>query len=372
MSRKIAVKRLTASDLTIFRNIFETRGAGGNQKSINLNADIFIDVLYPSLPDAPEAEDGRLPVDLYVYGPGPGAELNLQRKIIKGGTYKNWRLDGEFIREEPARFDHLHPDDYVVMEFVGNIVPTQAKLLFVAKTLPADATLYQQLHAVMPPGARSMLAVNAQQLASFIRAAGVPPDHPANEFILDAALEDAVQGGQEGIRRLLSRRSGRAVSVSDLRRARAQNDRDGELGEEFVNEHLSGERTAGRITGFRWESRDNPVSPFDFAIQWQKANTKMDVKSTRGEFERPIHVSIGQLVEMVRGPERYDLYRVYAMTESEARLRVARDVKAFAEGILNSLASLPAGVTVDSVSVLPASVGAWEPETALTLTPDEE
>ncbi len=372
MSRKIAVKRLTASDLTIFERIFKTRTGGGKQKSINLNADVFIDVLFPTLPDADEVADGRLTLELFIYGPANGAELNITRKIIKTGSYKNWRLDGEFIREDPDRFDKLHPNDFVVMEFLGSIFPTQAKLLFVAASESSDASLHAALTGVLPVGGESMIALSAERLTAAIASAAVPPDHVANEFALDAALEDAVQGGQEGIRRLLSRRSGRAISVSDLRRARAQNDKDGELGEEFVNEHLSGEQTAARITAFRWESRDNPVSPFDFTIQWPSESTKLDVKSTRGVFERPLHISIGQLVEMVRGPERYDLYRVYLMTEREARLRIARDAKAFAQSVLTSIASLPPGVTVDSVSVAPASVGTWGPEITLTLAAEEE
>lgn len=47
MSR-IAVKTLTGSDLTLFEWHFRNKNAG-NQKSINLNANIFIDELYPYL-----------------------------------------------------------------------------------------------------------------------------------------------------------------------------------------------------------------------------------------------------------------------------------------------------------------------------------
>ena len=96
MNNKILIKRLTASDLTLFKWHFENINAG-NQKAINLNRDIFIDILYPSLPIVAEEEGWRFPLDLYLFGPGLHKEYNLQRKIIKGGTYKNWRLDGEFI-----------------------------------------------------------------------------------------------------------------------------------------------------------------------------------------------------------------------------------------------------------------------------------
>ena len=46
MINKLALKRLTASDLTLFEWHFNYRNAG-NQKAINLNADVFKDQLYP-------------------------------------------------------------------------------------------------------------------------------------------------------------------------------------------------------------------------------------------------------------------------------------------------------------------------------------
>src|ERR1017187_2059527 len=88
MQKRLAVKRLTASDLTIFERQFRKRNAG-NQKSINLNADVFIDKLFPFLPEASADTNGRIPLDLYVYGPGHSGAHNLQRKIFKGRSHKS-------------------------------------------------------------------------------------------------------------------------------------------------------------------------------------------------------------------------------------------------------------------------------------------
>jgi len=41
MTTRLALKRLTDSDLTIFETLFR-KLAAGNQKAINLNADVFI------------------------------------------------------------------------------------------------------------------------------------------------------------------------------------------------------------------------------------------------------------------------------------------------------------------------------------------
>ena len=74
--RRLALKHLTRSDLTLFRWHFENENAG-RQKAINLNADVFIEALYPALPPLAQERDGRLPIDLYIYGPGMASELNL-------------------------------------------------------------------------------------------------------------------------------------------------------------------------------------------------------------------------------------------------------------------------------------------------------
>ena len=93
MLDKLALKRLTASDLTFFEWHFRNHNAG-NQKAINLNADVFIDQLYPALDAIVRDRHNKLGIDLWIAGPGAADPVNLQRKIIKGAAYKNWRLDG--------------------------------------------------------------------------------------------------------------------------------------------------------------------------------------------------------------------------------------------------------------------------------------
>ena len=129
MLRKLAIKRLTASDLTLFEWHFRNHTAG-NQKAINLNADVFIDQLYPALPELATEKGGKIPLDLFIYGPGFAGEHNLQRKIVKFGAYKNWRLNGEYIADPtdfPERFRILSPGDYAIFDFEGAAVPTSAR-----------------------------------------------------------------------------------------------------------------------------------------------------------------------------------------------------------------------------------------------------
>lgn len=128
VARKLAVKRLTASDLTFFEWHFRNHNAG-NQKAINLNADVFVDELYPALPEL-SIDSGKVPVDISVFGPNGKGLQNLQRKIVKFGTYKNWRLNGEFIynpNEDPGRYNVLSPGDFAFLEFSGAALPASLK-----------------------------------------------------------------------------------------------------------------------------------------------------------------------------------------------------------------------------------------------------
>lgn len=140
MTSKLAVKRLAASDLTLFEWQFQHRNVGG-QKSINLNADVFVDSLFPAIAEATRGT-GMVTLDLTIFGPGNRPSINLQRKIIKRATYKNWRLDGETIRNpegEPTRFNLLDAGDYAIFAFEGEIVPSSATALFVARAVAEDA-----------------------------------------------------------------------------------------------------------------------------------------------------------------------------------------------------------------------------------------
>jgi hypothetical protein len=132
--KKLALKRLTKSDLTIFEWHFRNRNAG-NQKSINLNADVFVNELYPAVPAAALTNGNEMPVSVSIFGPGVKTELPLARKIIKGAAYKNWRLNGEFIFNpagDPERFNVLVPGDLAVMEFLGEARPTSLRMFLLA------------------------------------------------------------------------------------------------------------------------------------------------------------------------------------------------------------------------------------------------
>lgn len=372
MTGKLAIKKLTASDLTFFEWHFRHRNAG-NQKAINLNRDVFIDKLYPDLPAIARRKGPRFPIELSIYGPGLANEYNRQRKIVKGNSYKNWRLDGEVIydpEDEPGRFSRLEPGDLAVFQFVGDEKPQSARMVLVAATLPEDCSLHEALTQHM--SGRSMVAVSSSELSSIIKVSSVSDAHPIHELVLDADLEDAAFEGIHGIQKLARRPSGRQISRDQLQHARQNAEEIGQQGEDLVNAYLSALKEEGKIRDFEWVSTTNAVSPYDFRVDTGKPpGVLIEVKSTDGDFDRIIHISFNELRKMAEGPEQYDIYRVYNITGDSAKLRVARDVGKYARTILDSLKNLPNGVSVDSISVAP-SVFAFDAAETLRQSDGEE
>jgi len=370
MHRRIALKRLTASDLTLFEWQFRNRPTG-NQKSINLNTDVFIDELYPSLPEIATSRNNRIPLDLSIYGPGHSGLHNLQRKILKGSAYKNWRLDGEYINnpdDEPERYNVLQPGDIAVFDFSGTVVPDAAKLVLISQELDTDQVIHMELSALL--GARSMAAVSLAQLQA-VTDRLTDDAHPFHELTLDAELEDAALGGVKGITALHRSPSTRVLSRDELQRALRAAEEVGRAGEELIYQYLSEQKAKGAILDFAWASDANAVAPYDFLIILpDKQEIAIDAKSTSGEFERPLHISTAELIEMT-GKRLYDIYRVFEVSDSGGNLCIAENVRAFADAVLKSLDQLPKGVQADSVSV-DISALKFGPALALSLPDPEE
>ena len=352
---RTALKKLTRSDLTLFETLFRRIGAG-NQKAINLNADVFVDGLYPALAEPSSAGMTRLPVDVDILGPGGAPRINLQRKIVKGTSYKNWRLNGEFIHDpegQAGRFDSLAEDDFAILEFSGEPLPSAVLLVLVSRALSSE--LHKECSALID--GRSMVALDSAQIDRLVAVVGSPLDLPlAGGGQMEGALEDAALGGENGAATLRRRSETRPVSAEELLEARRRADETGQVGEELVAAHLDEEKAAGRIAGFDWESRSNAVAPFDFRITAvDGSETLVDVKSTRTAFDNPLHVSTGELSCMVASPN-YRIYRVSGITASTAQLAVSEPMAAVAAGIQKAFSGLPAGVKVDSVAIDPRTL----------------
>ncbi|WP_129974039.1 MULTISPECIES: DUF3883 domain-containing protein [Pseudomonas] len=350
---KFAIKRLSRSDLTFFTWHFKMLNAG-NQKSINLNAAVFVSELFPELPNV-AAKKGKASflVDVSIYGPGAAPRHSLARKIVKGEGYKNWRLNGEFVEnplDMPDRYNVLREGDFAILIFNDGMAPEELKLILVGAMSSEDVKLHASISEFM--NGRSMSAVAPADLERIVIESDVDDLHAAKLMDVEGAFEDASQGGLYGVQQLQKWSGKRTISKEDLRRARENADIVGTLGEEFVDAFLQDQKNRGAIDSYQWSSSANAIEAFDFVIG---ACDYLDVKSTSGGFSQKIHISINELLHMRELPS-YKIYRVYSMDKQSAKLRISNDMHDFAVALLQQIEPLAFGARVDTISVSPDSL----------------
>jgi hypothetical protein len=371
VSRKLALKRLTASDLTLFKWHFLNRPAG-NQKAINMDQRVLVHALYPSLPEAVESlPDPRVLINLSILGPGLAGPHPLARKILK--QQKNWRLDGEFIEnpnDAPERFNGLREGDFALLEFRGAPLPNVVRMALISRNHAEDTGLHAEFESRF--GATSMSTLDDATLDQIVDTAAPPVGHPIFDLVDTEVLEDVALGGTESIEKLLKRRKGRGLSPEDLKNSKEVAERNGRLGEEILNEHFEVLRTQGTLGGFEWVSASNAISPYDFHLTTGAGPIErlLDAKATSGSFSNPIHLSLAELIRSQQGDFPYDIYRLYEVREASAKLRVARNVGPALRPILDAVAKLPARVTVDGFCI-PTDLLSFDAEVVIILSDED-
>jgi hypothetical protein len=143
------------------------------------------------------------------------------------------------------------------------------------------------------------------------------------------------------------------VSHEDMIEGQAQAQKIGIKGEFIVDAYFKSLQQNDESFSFEWISKKDSTSPYDFWIYQNGEKILIDVKSTSGAFDNIIHISLSELRQMVAGKNRYDIYRVFDISEvnKSAKLRIAKDIKSFAKAILKIFDQLPGGILVDSISV---------------------
>jgi hypothetical protein len=280
---------------------------------------------------------------------------------VRSENSKNWRLNGETIPAlaETTRFNVLEAGDFAIFDFNEGMTPSSVTIVFIATSVPEDRTIHDALDSYL--GSRKMIALSSSDLESVVRSTDAVEEHPIFRVTVDvdqpdSDLEEVALGGSLKPRRrgIRSRPSMRVISREDLLKAKENADSTGRRGEQFVNDYLIKLQAERSIQNFRWVSDENAVSSYDFQIHDGVSEVFVDVKSTQGEFERDLHISYNELLQMAAGPQRYDIYRVYEIKEGSAQLRIARDMKSFSERILSVLNALPEEITSDSISFPPS------------------
>lgn len=379
---KFAVKRLRRSDLTFFEYQFRRQNAG-NQKSINLNRDVFIDALFPSAPgiaarNGSAGDPAPFHLRLTIYGPGLRRMPQVVTRSVlpKTETQKNWRLNGEFVRDpddDPARYHDLQPDDVAVLGFEGDAYPTAVTLVLLSQSEPDDRQLRADVLAAI--GGKRMGAIDPVVLGTII--AGAPANHPIRELLdlnLDEALEGAALGTADDVRRVLASGSIRRMSARALQEARARAEAVGREGEVLLNDVMKGWTDRGRLQEANWIAEANAVNPWDFEVRLPSGElVRIEVKTTSGPFERAFHISQAE-IECAADPAapRTDLYRIFDLKDGVAQVRVIQDIRAFAAGILAVTNALGTGIEPDGFTVSPERVGSWSQAEPLVARQEEQ
>lgn len=364
---KFAAKRLTRSDLTLFDYHYKTINAG-KQKAINLNRDVFVDLIFPAAPGHASGKAAQFLVSLRVFGPGGIRDVqSMSRKVIAaGGRQKNWRLNGETIHDPddgsyPGRYNDLQGGDYALFGFEGGDLPDTIDMVLLSQNSGADAAVLAALGNIGGP--RSMFSLSQADLA--VLAAAAAPDHPVYELVdpgADGVLEEAVLGSAAAVRQL-RRHTIRRQSAEELAAARLRAQAVGRDGEVLVDAFLKRLVAEERIAGFVWESEVNAINPWDMTLtRLDGSPRRVEVKTTSGPHDRGIHVSQAELDAAVEvNAPTTQIWRISDINAEGGVLRRSKNFKAVARTICDLWAGFGAGLAVDSWTVDPARLEWGDP-----------
>ncbi len=358
MSMKIALKRLSASDCTFFEGPFR-RSNVGNQKGINLNADVLVERLYPSLPSIAAATGDQVPLRVNIYGPGGKPQETITRKIIKTATYKNWRLNGETVRgpiSDHTRYDGVTARDIAVMVFHDDRgAPHTIDLILVSQSDASDSAIIGKLTRLFDK--KTMVEATAEQLALVVTESAAPANHPirlaAFDPVFQAELEDAVSGGLAGTNKILHHKSRVSkITASEVATIMADLQLTGQDGEAILNGWFQERVAAGQLHSAKWTSADNAFAPYDFLVKDNpNSDHKIDAKTTKGPFTNTIHISMAELTDAA-GEVPYRINRLYEINEDGAKMTSSHNINEFARNLVKTLKDhMPPGVVADSFSV---------------------
>lgn len=353
MSRKLALKKLKSSDLSFFKARFEKEGTA-KQKAFNLDVKVMESpAFYPGLRTLlePLPKKGTF-VELTLQGPGLAPMETLVRRVKIDA--KNIRLNGEFVHDpegQTGRFASMMPDDFAVIEFVGTGLPSAVKVVLVSSASEQDLGLYAAFRKLLPNAGDSMIPLTEELLRSAVNEAAPVAGHPILEWLDGVLLEEAAVGNPEAIRQLNVSRPGRGISPDDFKESLAAAALTGELGEKLMDQWLSG--TVQGVTSHEWVSITNAIAPFDFRIEQAGLTREADAKSTSGKFDTPLHLSAGEIRYATSSARPYDIYRLFEVKATGARMRVANDVRQKLQAVQAFIDACPEGAQVDSLTFKP-------------------
>lgn len=241
---RFVVKRFSESDLTLFESRFRNQDGDSRQKAINLNRNVFVDVLYPALRDFSRELGARIPVQLLIQGPNgdPFVQEETPPIMAARAAQKNWRLNGGTIPDPPGnpRYDGLRKSDFALLAVDDDVTPRIIRMVLVSRASPNDIEVHRALDGLLPalPSRESMRVLDLAALQPVFEAA--PQGHCIRDLLdLSVAedLEEAALGSAEAAQRL-RRRQARPRTQEEFAAAKARAEAVGRDGETLVDAYL--------------------------------------------------------------------------------------------------------------------------------------
>lgn len=346
MPEKIAIKVMAGSDLSFFDQLFKQRRTKSNQKAINLNADVFADVLYPNFAEIHPSEGGETRVSVTLRGPLPGRPYRFIRSITKSENSKNWRLNGATVPDpdgEKDKFNDLNAQDIAVIEFHGD--PRPEALTLVLVSAKHDARLRERLAAETQ--GKSMARIARTRLIEIADAVGADSHHPIRALLIDQELESLLEqakiGAAPAVRKLRAR-IGRKLSQAELDATLGKIRRIGLDGEAAAYALLMAMKEEGAWAAVTWISKEDAEASWDFEVQETDGRRiRLDAKSTTLPFERYFFLSAAETKAASETAVPYRIIRISDLTDDGAVARISKDINGFAAGIIKWTERLPDG-----------------------------
>lgn len=349
---RIAIKKLSNSDLSFFKIHLKL----SKQKGINLNSNVFVDEFFPGL----KGSFVSIQFQLGILGPKGRQVEWLSRKVLRSKGAKNWRLNGEFVHDpddDPLRYSQLHNEDYAILAFEGAVQPSSVVMVLVSQVED------QQLHKTITDlfsfsGRNTMKAISADDIYRLrqLTEDAYEQSHPLDIFDLPDTIEDALfdSSNQTSIRR--SNGKSIPLTTEQLQQQLRVAHEVGQLGEELFRNWLLSQNYDE--SEFEWVSMSHARAAYDFELQkcsWLSVSGEfyVDVKTTKGPFERTFHMSKSELV-WASEHDSYKIARISEVDSDAPKIRILGGISKMASSILDKLDALPEGVSADSVSLQPA------------------
>lgn len=353
------VKRLVASELILFKSLFDRRTELGLKKTTKQKAICpTTELMSRRYPHLRPNWEGR--IDLNVFGPGMrGRETFKERLLSRQGQADNWRIEHD-VDDRPlgSPYAVMEVGDFAVMEFHGDRKPTAVDMFLVSRKVDVDSSLFDALEGLrvsIATGKKAGYGILPEELLAELASEDVVSDHPLVRRLVDDAgerLERAAAGGDPRAQGHLAK-AGRRMSKEEFEALKDSWEENGRAGEELIDRWLAARKKAGDIRDYCWVSKQEPGSPFDFTWLPKKGKERrLEVKSTSGPFGGDFCLSSRELAVGASEDAPYDVARVFGIDSDGPAMRIAKDVN----GTFKTLSAgvrMPEGMRTASFFVSP-------------------